>query len=401
MFGKKHFSIIIAALCLIITLLPAQSPAQDEKMIERFESFSSVSVMKSESGRFMVVGTNRVDGLLLMRWLDEVGDRIERVTALKLPFNNRDFWVNFCGYDDDFKGDVFINQSFVGRTLRQRLWLSSADAAYDKEGREALCRLLLSGYNKSNTGKPLDIPRWLWQGIEQNLTTKVRSKNMTAVLNAWNKGQLVPINELLEESVNVKKEWNKLDIALSGVFIKWISSVIGKEECFTALFKRLAANKPVTEAWLLRKISSSDEETTLDDLWDRWLLKQSNIVHEMGTVTGLLLDQLSSELLLYQGTYGIPLSATVGNPGVMSDLIALKKEPWIAGFVSQKRMRLQLMTAGRGDGYKAVVGKYCDFLTQLGKESRDDVLRKTLMRADAAFAELSAQVKENDGIIRE
>ena len=47
------------------------------------------------------------------------------------------------------------------------------------------------------------------------------------------------------------------------------------------------------------------------------------------------------------------------------------------------------------------MSEYCNFLTQLEKESSDAVLRKTLKKADAAFAELLARVKENDGIIRE
>jgi len=389
-----------AILCLFSALLPVRAIAQDEAMAERLAALASTGIMKSQSGRFMVVGTNRVDSLLLMRWLEEVSDRVERITGMKLPFENREVRVILRGENGPVEDFVFLEQGFVGKTLIQRFYLSGSDAAYDEDGRQGLCRLLLSGYVEQGARKPLNVPPWLWVGVERNLSPRVRARNMTTVLNAWRRGRLATIDWLLESS-NQGKPWSELNAALSGVFLKWISSLPGKKERFAAIFHRLAGDATVTQPWLLNQMSQPGETAALDDLWDRWLLKQSKIVHEVGTVSSLVLDQLSSELLLYQGAYGIPLSANVGSPGVMGDLVALRDEPWIASFVRAKRRRLQLMSAGRGESFKKVVDRYCEFLAKLEEGDREDALVSCLYTAEAAFAVLSARVRNSGGVLRE
>ncbi len=376
----------------IMTLLAANVPcshAQNREMAARLSDLTSASIMKSSSGRFMLIGTNRVELLMMGRWLEEIVTRVNRITGVTLSQADRDFRVIVSG-----KGTLSASQALIDGRLSQRLRVPDSATAYSVEGHQAVCRLLLSGYTSRVPSAPLNIPPWLSVGVEQNLSPRVRRQNMMHILNAWSSGAMPTLRQLLFGSKNP-------DPAGSGVFVQWLTSTRNRSELFKAIFLQLEKRGAVSLDWLSARLPSGAGLDSLDARFDRWLASRSTQVHEPGTVTSLLLRRLDSELLLSPGECGIPLSAGRTGAVRLVHLVGLGDESWIPGCVQTKRNRLTWMSVGTGKSFRKVTQAYIGFLDGVTQGAKETELQALFAAAEEMRIELVGRVEECGGVLRE
>lgn len=375
-----------------MTLLAAGAPcshAQNREMAARLSDLTSASIMKSSSGRFMLIGTNRVELLMMGRWLEEVVTRVKRVTGLTLSQSDRDFRVIVTG-----KGALSADQALIDGRLSQRLRVPDSATAYSVEGHQTACRLLLSGYVSRISSGPLTIPPWLWIGVEQNLSPRVRRQNMMHILNVWSSGALPPLRQVLFGS-------RIPDPAGCGVFVQWLTSSPNRSTLFKAIFRQLEERGTVSLDWLSARLPSGPGFDAIDTRFGRWLESRSTLVHEPGSVTSLLLRRLDAELLLSPGECGIPLSAQRTGEDRLVHLIGLRDESWVLGCVQTKRNRLAWMSVGTGKGFQRVAHAYIGFLDGLRQGANENELQALFAAAEEMRIELVAQVEESGGVLRE
>lgn len=390
---KKHIFYLIL---LFSISLHADLGISSNDIEARIAELSALSV-RSGSGNFIVVGTNRVESFALGSWCDNAVKQIESITGLSVPFNNHRINLIVGDYDQNIPGGAVVRYSASGRGLISRVYLESYDVAYERRGRQATCCAILAGYTGGSPDRLFSLPPWLWKGIEQNILFDVRSRNMEQVLSDWRSGTLRSARDIVggvdrskDASGNTEVVESQKDLAEYSVFVRWLSSRSNKKEIFRTLFS--SANY-ITVSGLQSLVVDDDSEMTLDEAWDRWLLRQSRVVRSFASVSTRVIDQLRSELLLYPGTYGIPLAGEIPQGSSFVKLITFRNADWIPQYVNRKRSRLNSIAAGHKGGFVQVVGLFDEFLSDLEKDVPDILLLKQLRDANAALTRLAEKVE--------
>ncbi len=383
----------ISLYCLLLAFSLSVSVAQDvpsDSIEDRIAALSEKTV-RSVSGNFIVIGTNRVESFALGRWSKDASKQIEHITGWPVPFDN--FKINLI-VDEEHKND---DGGAVVRYSRNRdtcwVYLESYDAAYELRGRQAICCAILSGYTRFM--RQFSLPAWLWKGIEQNLLFDTRSRNMELVLGDWRAGKLPSLLNVIGNHDGTQSKCETVEsastMAFYSVLVRWLSSCPNKKTIFSTLFGN--ANY-ITTSGIEVLVNGSDSEISLDEAWERWLLEQERVVRRSATLSMRVIDQLRSELLLYPGTYGIPLASEIEQGASLVNLIRLRDEQWIPQYINRKRGRLNLIVAGRKGELEKIVDLFNDFLSGLEKEIPDILLLQKWKKANAALDNLAEDVEK-------
>ncbi len=395
-------------LCCVALLTAAHGRAAEPRtraeLTERIHDLSG-RVARSPTANVTVVGPNRVENLKLIRWIAVFAQRTAQVTGLAFEPAFRELQVTVAEPTAGLP-PVTLEQGQIAGQMRQRIQLAGYPAAYADEGRLTLVRAVLAVYLAGGRTTPsaFDAPDWLVGGLERNLDADDRSAATEAVLTAWESGRLGPVGSLITGCPalpGVPTDGRDAIVrAWQGALVFWLSMPQGKAERFQRLFDRLAAQQPVTTAWLFGELPSGNA-SDLDEAWDRWLLRQRGVVRQIGAVSTRVLDQLRAELLLYPGGCGIPLSIDAVTPLRVTDVIALRDEAWVEGFARLKAVRLEMLAAGRAQAFQDVVQAYCRILRGLLDGESETQLRRRAVTAESAFALLWDQVKQAGGLLEE
>jgi hypothetical protein len=401
---KTFFSKIILSVLFILPMeIYAASEISLAEIEARIAALDNLST-KSASGHFVVVGTNRVENFALARWCEDASTRMKSITGMKVPFNNRRIILIVGRENSAESGKAYVRYAAPSdRRCIARVYLKDYDAAYECKGRQATCCAIISAYSGSAPETMLSMPEWLWQGIEQNLLFDVRSRNMKIVLSDWRSGKLMTLNSIISagnftepgnKDKKTSRQYNKLDAY--SVFVRFLSSQSHKKKIFVTLFN---SKKRVNLEDMSRLVLEPESKITLDEEWERWLMKQSKVVRSAVLVSTRVIEQMQSEMLLYPGACGIPLASEIPRGAPMEMLVRYRKAEWLPQFVNSKRGRINLIAAGHKGEMAQVAAMFDEYLAGLETEKSDILLLKQIGAACAALSTLAEKVKQAGGII--
>ena len=389
-------AVVLAAVAVLGTAIPSSGITTAE--IEARIAALSRQTMKSADGNFIVVGTNRVESFALSKWCDNAVKRVGTITGIKPPFNKRQISivVNENGHSDPKR--AYVRYFSGGGQFVARVFLGSYDAAYDVRGRQAITCAILALYVKDSGRGMLDMPRWLWAGIEQNLLFDVRSRNLEKVLSLWRSAKLPPLIPLLaDDSEKAVRDPERL--AIYSTFIHFITTRPERREIFRCIFAQ--DGKKLTPQKLKDLICGPAVSYDLEEAWERWLLQQSQVVHTSTILSTRSIDQLRAELMLYPGASGIPLDVEIPHGSTFRILLKYRNAEWLPGFVSKKCGRLNMIAAGHTGDLVKVIKQFNEFLSGLETRASDRVLSQRLEGGYRSLKALAEKVEEAGGMIYE
>jgi len=389
-----------------LLLLPAAVSAAGEISVAEIEAriaaLDKLST-KSASGHFIVIGTNRVENFALARWCDDASKQMKSIVGMAVPFNKRRITIIVGNKKSIGSGDAYVRYAANGGISIGRVYLKNYDVAYERRGRQATCCAIIAAYSRSAAETMPVMPDWLWKGIEQNLLFDVRSRNMEIVLSDWRTGKLPPFNSIITADSSAGNTTDKSagmgkKLAVYSVFVRFLASQPQKKKIFGTLFN-LKTRIGLDELKLM--IIGSDAGITLDEKWERWLMKQSKVVRSAVLVSTRVIEQIQSEMLLYPGACGIPLASELPRAAPLETMVRYRKAEWLPQFVNSKRGRLNLIAAGHKGEVAQVTAMFDEYLAGLESDKSDMVLLKQIGAAYAALNTLAEKVKKAGGIVYE
>jgi hypothetical protein len=386
----RKFSLVVI---LLLSAVAGNAADVSEADIRAKLAALSNRTVKSVSGRFVVVGTNRVESFALAGWCEDASKQIEHITGVKLPFGGRRIVVDVRPENSDG-----IVRYPAGGGVAARVYLNSYDNAYKLRGRQALCCSIIGVYTKQPAKDMPSMPLWLWAGIEQTLLFDVRTRNMEHALMLWRSGKLLsPHAIMLPASAEVKASDLGFDkMAAYAAFVRFISDQASRKQIFSGLF---AGND--IEHDLIGYLVGKKSKDSLGDVWERWILGQSRIVRGSVTITTRLLEQLQAELKVYPGACGVPLDSNI-DPGVSFDkLIKFRSAEWMPAFINRKSGRLSMIAAGHAVELTNVAALYNEYLSGLERGTPTILLLSQLDEADKALSRLAHKVSNSGGTLVE
>ena len=388
--------------CVLLPSLSAAGEPSLESIQSRISALSERRV-RSTSGRFLVIGTNRLESVALAAWGEDIAERIESITGLPIPRKDRMIHVVVAPGSIDVPGGVAVRHHQRGKQFVHSVHLSAYALAYETRGRQALCLAILAGYVDAVPAAVLSLPPWLWKGIERNLSSRERAQSVELVLALWRSGKLLPIRDIVGDADFAARPVGVDDpqrLAAYGAFVHWLKDLPQHRDRFKAVFDHVISGTPITVARLAPLVSLVGHPARAgDEAWDRWLMKQEHVVYAPGSVSTRVVDQLRSELLIYPGVCGIPLDVALPRGSTVIGLIAYRKHDWIQSYVRQKRSRLDLLASGRSDAFQSNVAQFGAFLSALESAAPDTLLVGQLNAANAALARLAKNVEAAGGIL--
>ena len=363
-------------------------------------SIANTSVLRSTSNRYAVISTNRVWNISLMRWVETLDIKIERLTGLKMSFDSRLIRIVVMDKQSG-KSDVTWSQGYGQGRFIQHLNIYDYLLSDVAQSEIAICGLFLNGYvvdrqqagrqqvisvkddsiERSRLGK---VPAWLALGVAKNLYPTYRAANSTELLSLYDKGELPSVVKLLQQ-FNDSEMDDKLNGSICGMFVLWLSKTPEHAGMFDKLFEIFAENKQLTAAELSSIINSCDSVNTMEKMWRDWVLRQKRMVYEFGVITPSIVEKLKGLLVITPEE-----CSKVNGPATdinlpFSELISRRKESWVSACARQKNITLKLAFVGRGADMNKVVDLYCEFLDALEQRKSKRYLIKLLGKADSAM----------------
>jgi hypothetical protein len=379
---------------LPVLFLTCSSLAAETNMLA---SVVDVSVLRSPTGHYVVVGTNSFWNASLMRWTDAVDKRIERLIGLKMSFDSRLIRI-IVSKKKSGKAGVEWSQGYGQGKFIQQLIIYDYLQSDISQAEVALCGLFLNGYvierqteagRMNSGGKPLPhdlkkVPSWLALGVARNLYSSYRAVNSSELIIMYNNGTLPTVNELIEQFSDSAQD-GVLNKHVCGMFVWWLSKLPGHSLMFDKLFSLIADGEILTTERLITIIKDCDSVTSLEKMWRDWVSDQQRIIYNPGIITPNTVNKLRSVLLMTPDDCGNVVDIT-GEGLSFAELIPHRKEKWVAGCVRQKIINLKLSFVGRGNDMNKVVDSYCNFLAALEKRKSKKQLLKLLNKADNEFS---------------
>ena len=358
-------------------------------------SISDTSVLRSTPSRYAVISTNRVWNISLMRWVETLDVKIERLTGLKMSFDSRLIRIVVMDKQSG-KSGVKWSQGYDQGRFIQYLNIYDYLLSDVAQSEIAICGLFLNGYvvdrqqvisvkdgsiARSQLGK---VPSWLALGVARNLYPAYRAVNSAELLSLYDKGELLSVAELLQQ-FNDSEMDHKLNRYICGMFVSWLSKTPEHAGMFDKLFVIFAENKQLTAMELSSIINSCDSVNAMEEMWRDWVLRQKRMVYDFGVVTPDVVKKLKGLLVITPAE-----CSKVNGPATdvnlpFSELISIRKESWMSSCARQKIISLKLMFVGRGVEMNQVIDLYCDFLNALEKRNGRRRLAKLLKKADDAM----------------
>ena len=377
-------------------------------------SASDLATITSPGGHFSVTGMDRVGAMWLAHWADKTLSRTSQFLGFELEGPDGLIHISLREAGEQAPGTVMAAQGVVGGRLAQRLVIVDMESAPREAAEEALCALLLGRHvlalwlkgqgGVSGAAEAEErlraTPPWLATGVAQNLHPQIRARNSRAVLDRWQRGELPSLAALLsnvgDDAAAEPRERARavrvvgaggtgagLDVATAGMLVGWLAAEPGSELRSKAMLARLAEGGDVSRGWLATVVPGCDTAGDLDDRWDAWILRQKRTIYQPGVTTPDALQWLESELLLYRGESGIPLTlaADVTSRVGLGDLIEARGSEWVRTVARNKSARLRLLSVGRGRALKATVDAYCRYFDALVQGGGSDARLRRLLEA--------------------
>ena len=347
----------------------------------------------------MVVGPEESVNMELAGWADNLAARLKKLIGLESPFDNRVFRIVVRQSADEDTGIASgTQQCDENGRLVQRLVISGYANAVKEDVEEVFCRLLLNGFvvakrmheTPENRVKAT-VPRWLSDGVVQNLTPSAKAQNSRIVVAMWKKGELPSLSKFLNADAQAADA--PVDRPLSGVFVAWLLSMPGRGELLDRIFARIAEGEAVSQEWVATLVPGCESVSDLDEKWENWLLRQRHIIYTPGTAAADSISELKSQLLFYRGDFGIPFSTSQSERISLHGLIEERNAGWIPGLVESKCASLRFLAIGKGDEFKDVVEAYCSFLTAVSGKKNPKQLEKLLKTANDKIDSLQTKVE--------
>lgn len=402
--------LLACGILICFPLSAAAQPSDDHHASSPAHGTPSVA-LRTPVGPFVVIGSDNFLNMRLMRWAEEITQKLGRTIGEKLPSERAEFRivVHSPSPGSSIAGRISTGREFVEKKLVQRLIIHGYESVDNESLNEALCRLLLydhvlerglrirerkrqDQFSESHGAMPSPIPLWLSQGLAQNLFPSLRARNSEIVFGLREKGNLPsPIKFLRPESNPPAQKSDDSDNSVYGLFVGWILSLPNKQERLDAIFDRLAAGMPVSPEWFVDSVSDSNSLEDFDDKWTKWILRQSRIVYQPGAMPPSAINRLKSELILSPGDPGVPFG--LFEEIAFHDLIAMIGPEWIPVFAKNKAAGLRLLAVGRAEEFRDVVESYCRFLEALGETRRKSRLEKLLRRAQDGLEDLESKAR--------
>lgn len=330
----------------------------------------------------------------LSAWADDFAGRVEKLVGLAMPFENRTFNIIVSEGKGSDTGVVSGTQQLENNRLTQKLFIEGYTNAVREDAEAVFCRLLLNGYvaeRKPSTGKnqPLSAPRWLAEGIAQNLSPSARARSAKYVLEKWQDAQLATLAYFLDAAND-----EPVDRPMSGILVIWLLTLPEKTGLFEKFFERLSGGGAITREWLVTCVPDCESTADLNEKWENWLLKQRLMVFQPGKASPEIVNQLQSELLLYRGEYGIPIKSNVFERITYNELIGECNSIWIPAFVQSKSASLRFLAVGHGEEFSGVVEAYCRFFSALPQNKNRKQLEKLLKKANEGLNAMQKKIAE-------
>jgi hypothetical protein len=355
--------------------------------------------LKSNCGRFVVLGTNRVWAVHLLRWAREMTDEAERLTGLPMAFRGRTLEITLGDAGPD-AARVTTVQAMTPAGLVQRLVIADYRGADLEEAEAGICRLLLGGRvadlalrggtvpGGGTGGTWWDVPEWFYRGLARNLYPGLRADNAATVLGTWRTGRLPTLERLLNGTPPPGGEDRALYRAAWGLLIGLVRERPDEEAVFDR-WVRLAAAGGKLDADAVAAALSGGRQDDLQEAWENWIVRQKRIVREPGVTAAADVVSLKNLLLVYPPEQGRAGWAT-GRVLALEYLVEHRGEDWVADVAREKALALQLLSAGRGEAFAAAAGVFVDFFTRLAAQEEPAELLRLLREGRLRLAALDA-----------
>jgi hypothetical protein len=388
--------LMLHALLLLLLALPAA--LGQEVDLSRLNALKSY---RTPSRRFVVLGPEMFDNLEAGRWAETVGNRVEEVIGGPLPFSRREVRIVIRPSENTATGTVAVadcapialTQRWESGRLVQRMVIPAVQCLGDERVRLAFCRLLMEGFFPSShvDSEPVLVPRWLIIGLDRNLQREQRGEDAFAMVERWRQGSVPTLADWLGRDSGA---WDApADESMSALLLAWL---VDPPDGYTRLGRLLShLNKGTTigsDLLALVLLGEGAAPADLEVAWDGWIMRQQRKVFRPGTTPPDVVKQLSAELLLYPGAFGIPLASDIERGSGFAALIERRKADWIATFCRIKLASLRALAVGRGPAVQQAVEQYGAFLDALERGKRTSLLRKLLAEAEDAMRELDTVV---------
>lgn len=391
----------IVLLCLCVSLASAGDPdAKIRKLARR-------SVFKSSGGKFVVSGAKSLGALDLIRWADDVSDRIKRDTGVKPSFANRVVRIRVGDVSTNVTGEagVAVREAMDGGQFTQMLLLERYPDVDGDAAHEAMFRILLNGYVVASRRATMSagrvavrgrsdhrirtVPFWLSEGMAQNVHPSQRARNRDLAWAAWQEGKLPPLSDFLTLTNSSGRQ------PICGFVVQWFLQLPDKADRFRALFQTLSAGEAISPEWFVGSIRGCSSFADVEEVWENWLLRQRRVIYHPGRTTPNSLVHLNSELLIYVSDLGIPFPSGVYDVVELESLIDDRNADWMRQFARDKAVRLRLLAVGRGPDFLRVADAYGVFFDGLAEKKSAKRLRKCLHSAESEKAQFESKLQGN------
>lgn len=369
-------------------VLPADAAQSARDLIE------SVVSAKTASGRFVVVGQDRISVYDFARWAEDLTIRFEHIAGVELPAENVPLIRVYFLEQKEAKPGLSLSHQLERGVLVQTMQVMNYESSMVESVLESISYCLTAKAvceKRRKLGHDMTgvvVPKWLTDGIAQNMYAEMRKRNSETMLGKWQSGEMIPLQGLLQDS---SPDASEESVRMGrGLLVGWLLS-FGKD--FDALGKTLD--------WLVKhgKVDSDDMGHLLETAgvadpdrgWDMWMLKQKRTVYLPGETPVSDLAWLKRQLLIYPEDFGIQLSDEMNRQLGPEDLIGLKKHEGVRAIVKSRFVELHLKAAGKGEAFRGVVEAYCNFLDGVARGKADWRLRRYLNAANEELRDFEVE----------
>jgi len=212
--------------------------------VEKARLALEMKSLPSSSGRFTAIGTSMQHSMAFGNWADELATRVERAVDEPLPFDRRDIHlvVNTWEPRPEGQGDPCaapeVSQRLNGGRILQRLVVRDPACIGAPAVRDALVRLLLSGYLWKRLpaadwpAAARVAPRWLAAGLARYVLPEERAASAAAAQARWQRGSLPPLGEWLTQAGGEGEP----DAEVSALLVGWLLREEEKASVMHAVF---------------------------------------------------------------------------------------------------------------------------------------------------------------------
>jgi len=377
----------------------ASEPPSTDMIRERIEAIG-IRSLRSADGHIVVSGPNSFENARLLAWAGEVRERVESVVGLPLRFDARS--VRFLvSPDDTNRVALLLEHEYSAGLWIQRLVLRDYAAIQPREGLESICAAFLALYIKPGESDHglgrFSVPSWLYQGVAQVLTAENRDVTLDKAMGLWREGRLPPLLQIMSDRSAPGPEDDEASRLLParGALVLWLTGMASDQNTLTGLFGSLAEGRETNREWLRKQLAAEGGDP--DELWDRWILSQRQVVRSLGRLTLAHLDALQAAWYVQPGIDGIPWDIALPSGADCMNLLPYRAQPWFSGVIRQKRYQIEMLAQGRPRRFHELTGAYVDVLNAIESGERPESVVGIAVMARRQWSRLHETVQQAGG----